>query len=251
MSGSAFVGASLARAIGWPSAVVQVADELPSTHVALTGADLDERPHVLLAHAQTAGRGRGDRLWLSAPGDSIALSVRAVRAEPIHALAGLSVALGVCAWSSLRQLGADSALKLKWPNDLVVGDAKLAGILVDVRAVGPQTVVIASIGVNVDRAAALAVDRAITDLRTAFPAASWSVLTVAAALARDWIETLSSADWRDWLARFDAADALRGQRVTPRGASAAGIARGIDARGWLKIETDAGIVAAHRLEEIE
>ncbi len=90
---------------------------------------LDEgKPGVLLiADEQTAGRGRRGRRWYSAPGADIAFSLSAEVAKPPP---GLSLVAGVAAARALRALGVAQAA-LKWPNDLLVGGAKLGGILVE------------------------------------------------------------------------------------------------------------------------
>src|SRR3954462_5496048 len=76
------------------------------------------KPGVLLvAHEQTAGRGRRGRRWYSAPRADITFSLSAEVAKPV---AGLSLVAGVAAARALRALGVTRAA-LKWPNDLLVG----------------------------------------------------------------------------------------------------------------------------------
>ncbi len=79
---------------------------------------------------QTSGRGRLGREWLSLPGESLAVSCL-VHAPP-HGVAAtwLPLLAGVCAHLVVSDLGV-KGLSVKWPNDLVVGEKKLAGILVE------------------------------------------------------------------------------------------------------------------------
>src|SRR3954451_1534746 len=116
-----------------------------STNTALLEAG---KAGVLLAtNEQTAGRGRRGHRWYSAPGADITFSLSAEIANPV---AGLSLVAGVAAASALRALGVREAA-LKWPNDLLVGGAKLGGILVETRG----RLAVFGFGINCRRDAAL------------------------------------------------------------------------------------------------
>jgi BirA family biotin operon repressor/biotin-[acetyl-CoA-carboxylase] ligase len=116
-----------------------------------TNADLLARGgpegQVLAAEEQTAGRGRGGRTWVSRPGASLTFSVllRPVTVPPaargwLPLLTGVAVAAGV-------RSAAGVAAGLKWPNDVLVGDRKLAGILAEQSTDGGAVVV--GVGLNV------------------------------------------------------------------------------------------------------
>ena len=103
---------------------------------------------VVVADQQTAGRGRRGRTWLSEPGKALLFSIL-FRPTTSGSLALLSTAVGVGAAEALRNVTRLSVL-LKWPNDLVVDDRKLAGILVETKLGGPDgAVAVAGIGMNV------------------------------------------------------------------------------------------------------
>jgi BirA family transcriptional regulator, biotin operon repressor / biotin---[acetyl-CoA-carboxylase] ligase len=104
---------------------------------------------ALLAEYQTAGRGRRGRAWLAPPGGAICLSLSWTFRDVPAGLGALGLVIGVCALRALRELGVTGA-KLKWPNDVLVDERKLGGILIDLRAEsgGPACVVI-GIGLNV------------------------------------------------------------------------------------------------------
>jgi len=94
---------------------------------------------VVVADYQSAGRGRFDRRWESPPGASLLFSVlmrpapEELPARRRHlAMAALSLAVADAA----REV-AGLAVQLKWPNDLVVGDAKVAGLLAETTSGGP------------------------------------------------------------------------------------------------------------------
>lgn len=119
------------------------------------------RMHVALAEFQRGGRGRRGRTWLSPFGSGLCLSVGWMMEPGPGGFAGLSLALGVAAQQVIAAQGAEG-VGLKWPNDLVVGHAKLGGLLLDMEgeADGPMKLV-AGIGVNVrsDARLRIAVDQ--------------------------------------------------------------------------------------------
>jgi BirA family biotin operon repressor/biotin-[acetyl-CoA-carboxylase] ligase len=96
---------------------------------------------------QTAGRGRQNRPWLSEPGASLCLSVGGVFSADTPLPSGLSVAIGVAVVNVLQDLGVKAGLK--WPNDVVVADAKVAGILCEATYSGTLQRVVVGVGVNV------------------------------------------------------------------------------------------------------
>lgn len=98
---------------------------------------------VVVADHQTAGRGRLDRHWLSPAGSSLLVSV-VLRPSGDRRLRGLlALAGGVAACQCLEELGVKAAVK--WPNDVLLGDRKLAGILAEAS----EDVVILGLGMNV------------------------------------------------------------------------------------------------------
>lgn len=102
-----------------------------------------------LAEEQTAGRGRRGRRWVSPPARNLCLSLAWTFEEGMQGLDVLSLAAGVALMRALRDSGVREA-GLKWPNDVLARDRKLAGILVELsgEAGGPCRAVI-GIGVNI------------------------------------------------------------------------------------------------------
>ncbi|MDP1652198.1 MAG: biotin--[acetyl-CoA-carboxylase] ligase [Rhodocyclaceae bacterium] len=107
---------------------------------------------VVVAEAQTTGRGRRGRAWFSAPGDSLTFSLL-WRFAPGTAPAGLSLAAGLAVVQALEKLGAGRTA-LKWPNDILLGAKKLAGILIELQPGAPHVAVI-GIGLNLRLPAAM------------------------------------------------------------------------------------------------
>ena len=106
---------------------------------------------VIVADAQSAGRGRRGRPWLSAAADSLTFSLLWRFSGPATQLAGLSLAVGVAVAQALEGLGA-RRVALKWPNDVLLarddGHAKLAGILIELSSDRRGTQAIIGIGIN-------------------------------------------------------------------------------------------------------
>ncbi len=104
---------------------------------------------VAVADHQTAGRGRLDRRWESPPGANLLASVLLrpeCGAEDVHLCAGAVALAGADA--CLAVAGVEPTLK--WPNDLLLGDAKLAGVLAEAEFAGPAlAAVVVGIGINV------------------------------------------------------------------------------------------------------
>jgi len=231
---------------------VDTAWTLGSTNTALM-----ERPYprvgtgeALLAEYQTAGRGRRGRTWVAPPGGSICLSFSWVFGEVPRDLGALGLVIGVCAKEALTRLGV-VGVGLKWPNDLLIDDRKLGGILIELRAEssGPACVVI-GIGLNVALGAELlekisATGIAPTDLVSAgLKGARRNV--VAAGLISSFAQGLLDFEregLKPFVQKWMAVDALRGRPVTVMATEAAikGIARGIDLDGALLVETPQGL----------
>lgn len=119
----------------------------------------DTGPCWLSARRQSAGRGRLGRSWDSPLGNLSATALFHFPASPAQAaLACFSAGLAVI--DAARTAGADtSGMRLKWPNDVLLGDAKLAGILIETGSSSGNLWMAAGFGVNVRTAPARA-DRA-------------------------------------------------------------------------------------------
>lgn len=178
-------------------------DEVDSTNAeGLRRAAAGERgPLWITADRQTAGRGRSGRNWTQAPGNLAASFVFSPQCE-LGALHQLSLLAGVAVFDAIgKACGATLAgLRLKWPNDILLGRAKTGGILVETSSWRGTTVAVIGIGVNVASAPAIA-DRTVGALSERQAHAS------APALLAALDETLLA-----WLATWDQArnfDALR------------------------------------------
>jgi len=214
---------------------------------ALEGAVPDTGSAVYLAGRQTAGRGRRGRAWQTPPDSALALSVLRAFDRPLASLAPLGLAVAVRVAGALREAGGPR-IGVKWPNDLVVGDAKLGGLLVDVRETSPRPVLVLGLGLNRALPDDAAIDQRWTDLaREGWPVdadalASTVLDAVLPALARFDAEGFApfAADW-------PGVDVLAGRlvRVQVGDGWRDGHALGISADGGLRVRHAEGEAVHH------
>ena len=103
---------------------------------------------VVATEYQTNGRGRAGRLWHSGFGDSLTFSFGWRFEQGVSALSGLSLIIGIAVIRVLRSFSI-TCVSLKWPNDILFDNKKLAGILIELRGeiFGPSYAVI-GVGIN-------------------------------------------------------------------------------------------------------
>lgn len=194
-------------------------DEIDSTNLeAMRRADAGEHgPIWLTARRQTRGKGRSGRAWDSPDGNLYATLLVTI-AAPLATAPQLSLLAGVIAIDAIRSLAGRSApseLRLKWPNDVLVGDAKMAGILVECTKVAPTPAdtsgapcyaAVLGWGINLRAHPALP-DRATTDLsRHGIDTAPAAMLASLDGQARRWLDAWGSGRQFDviraaWLQR--------------------------------------------------
>jgi BirA family transcriptional regulator, biotin operon repressor / biotin---[acetyl-CoA-carboxylase] ligase len=183
-------------------------------------------PHGTLVTAaeQTAGRGRQGRTWTAPPGSALLLSV-VLRDPP--ALLPLAAALAV---SEVAGAGA----QIKWPNDVLLDDRKVAGILAEGRPQDGWAVL--GIGVNV----ALRIEDLPTELHDTAGTLGLEPADLEPTLERllAALERTLALDEAALLEAYRARDALRGREVS--WATGRGRAAGIDGEGRLVVELPEG-----------
>jgi len=207
---------------------------------------------VCTAEQQTAGRGRRGRHWVSPYASNLYLSLLWEFNQGAAAVEGLSLAVGVAVARALRSCAVPK-VQLKWPNDVLYGGAKLGGILLEMTgdAAGSCQVVI-GVGLNVamPAVAADAIDQAWTDIRTITADPHPGRNPLLAALLNELLplvadfEQLGFTRWRD---DWQALDAFADTAVVLHTGSAqlGGIARGVDERGALQLETTTGVQSVY------
>ncbi|WP_131745626.1 biotin--[acetyl-CoA-carboxylase] ligase [Frankia sp. Cppng1_Ct_nod] len=142
----------LAASLSGDGLDVRVVQETGSTNadlVAAAKAGAGEG-RVLVAELQWAGRGRLDRSWTSPPGAGLTFSVLFRPTVASSNLGWLPLVTGVSLVTTLRRFAGIPAV-VKWPNDILVDGAKLAGILAEAVPVQPgEAAVVVGVGLNVD-----------------------------------------------------------------------------------------------------
>ena len=137
------------RLAGTRFTTVRTYGELDSTNTALVEEARRGAPEglVLVADHQTGGRGRLGRTWSAAPGAALLVSVLLRPPLPIDEVSVVLMAAGLAACDGV-EAAAGFRPGLKWPNDLVVDDRKLAGLLTEATGGGNPGVVL-GLGINV------------------------------------------------------------------------------------------------------
>lgn len=224
----------------------EVFAELPSTNdylLQLPSAQLHGQ--VVLALRQSEGKGRRGRDWQSPEGNIFLSLGWRFNAGPAK-LESLSAVAGICTCRALSRIGLEGH-GIKWPNDIHVGGAKLAGILVELKSGRHGTSAVIGIGINVnlDPDAAVDIDQAWTDLSHMKGLKTSDRNVIVAAVIEELVEALQSGSqglpdmlrerWDDW-------DLLFGKaiHVDHLGTIRSGEARGITQGGALRVRLSQG-----------
>lgn len=251
--------AAVGRHLGAESArfTLDIRDTVTSTNTALIERAAAGAPAgtVLAAEWQSAGRGRLGRAWHAGVGEALTFSFLWRFGRSASQLAGLSLATGVAIARALAATGIAGA-GLKWPNDVLWEEGKLAGILTELSgdALGPTAAVI-GIGLNVRLSAATRsrIGQAAADLENACGAApdrNALLARLLTELARV-LEGFEKEGFAPLRAEWQRLHAHQGKRVTlvlPNGDRQAGTACGVAEDGSFLLETRAGVKRFHSAE---
>ncbi len=203
---------------------------------------------VLALEWQSAGRGRMGRTWHSGLGNALTFSLLWRFECGIAALSGLSLAVGIAMMRVLRELGVKE-VGLKWPNDVVDGQGKLAGILIEAQGdmLGPSAVVI-GIGLNLrlPEMVAQQIGQPVSDLArvmAVMPERNRLLALLLQALADVLAEFTQRgfAGLRDEWERYHLYQGRKVCMSLPDGSRPVGIVRGVTDDGALRVETQHGV----------
>lgn len=226
-----------------------------STNTLLLEAAAASAPEgtVYVADEQTAGRGRGGHAWHSAPGEGLYVSALVHPALLLRDALWLSLATGLAAQRAIFETTGRETTSIvadiRWPNDLLLGNSKLGGILVETSAAsGPDAALhyaVIGIGINVNHASFPAeLGGLATSLRLASGhEVSRQALLIALLRALDHELTLLESGSLELLERFTAVSSwVRGKRVhVPEQGGYTGRTAGLDERGFLLVDCDDGV----------
>jgi len=153
-----------APSVEWPTFIFDSVDSTNAEAMRLIERS-QEMPALVLAERQTAGRGRRGRKWVSPFAENIYYSLALRIDGGMRQLEGLSLVVGLAVLQALREAGVKGA-GLKWPNDILVGSRKLAGVLLELVG-DPADIchVVVGVGINVNMQAAPEVDQPWTSVR--------------------------------------------------------------------------------------
>ena len=198
---------------------------------------------ICLAEYQTAGRGRRGRNWVSPFAKNIILSISFVLGGGVEALSGLSLVIGIGIAKALEGLGVKN-VGLKWPNDVLVADKKIAGILLELN--GEATTnwrVVCGVGLNVHM-----LENEVLEINQ-----DWCSLNDSIACKRDEIavqiiihlleslELFKSRGFNCFLDDWKKFDVLSGKSVSILPAGMQGMAKGINSQGALLVDSQGKI----------
>jgi BirA family transcriptional regulator, biotin operon repressor / biotin---[acetyl-CoA-carboxylase] ligase len=201
---------------------------------------------VVTASEQTAGRGRGDRVWTAPPGAALLYSAILRPLDLGHLLLPLAVPLAVCeACESLAPVRCE----VKWPNDVWIEQRKLAGVLIEAR---PPDWAVIGVGINLS----IPDDRFPAELR-------WPATSLGHGVDPERMRTALDEALADWVSAdpvrvrdaFSDRDALQGRELGweggPDAGGRAGTGAGIDEQGNLLVRSAAGELTALGSGEVQ
>lgn len=211
--------------------------------LARQSADLVHKA-LCVAHFQTKGRGRQGRSWINRQGECLMFSLGWAFDKPQYELGSLALVVALACRRALADIGLD--VNIKWPNDLVVANDKLAGILIETARVDNKTVAVIGIGINF--VLPKEVENA-TSVQALFQTASKQGVSVKtllnAVLAQldALLNEYAQNGFASCVGEYDAANRdtdrpvllLQEGRVVHEG-----VVKGVDAQGALRLQTDKG-----------
>jgi len=226
---------------------LEILDHATSTNAVLLQRTALGAPSgsVVAAEWQSAGRGRLGRTWHAALGEALTFSVLRRFECGLGALSGLSLAVGVAVLRALHELGVQD-VRLKWPNDILLPEGKLAGILLEAQGdmLGLSAVVI-GIGLNLrlTESARAAIDQPAGELAAVPLSERCRVLGVLLQHLLRVLDEFAAHGFGALRAEWERNHAFRQREIRlslPDGTTVAGVVRGVTDEGALCVETAAG-----------
>ena len=124
---------------------ISIFDEIDSTNDEAKRIDINKDFHVIIAEKQTSGRGRQGKKWSSPDSGNIYMSIcteNDLSSIPISLIAGLACK------NAINKTSGKALIMLKWPNDILLNNKKVGGILVETEVYEEKTRTIIGIGIN-------------------------------------------------------------------------------------------------------
>jgi len=227
---------------------IQILQEIDSTNSEalrqIQAGNTENR--LVIAGAQTAGKGRRGRAWLSPKNSGIYLSLSRRFSQDANALQSLSLVTAISVVQALQDLGA-TQLQLKWPNDVLHEGRKLAGILLELQHRAASRYVVFGVGVNRELSAETVshIDRPATDLNSILGDSPAAVAVIAALLNRICANLMEyeSSGFAVFQDRWNLLDCYRMCDIVLHNGESRMIGKslGVDASGALLLENAQGV----------
>ncbi|TCI01203.1 bifunctional biotin--[acetyl-CoA-carboxylase] ligase/biotin operon repressor BirA [Corallincola luteus] len=201
-----------------------------------------------LAEMQTAGRGRRGRHWISPYAANLYLSLYWRLSRGIQGAMGLSLVVGVVIAEVLKEYGVTD-VRLKWPNDIYIGDRKLGGVLVElVGQVDDACDLVIGLGLNISmpQEKSTTIDQPWTDLSQTLdcvPPRNELAVAILLALTAA-LTTFDRNGFRPFVSRWRTFDLFDGKvvKLLMGNRQVTGICRGVDEQGALVLEQEGVLV---------
>ncbi|MFO7748085.1 MAG: biotin--[acetyl-CoA-carboxylase] ligase [Orrella sp.] len=211
-------------------------------------------PRLIGAHHQTAGRGRAGRPWQDQLDQALMFSCGFRTNGPLQALSGLAPALGIASAEVINQhlVGAQAMTRVKWPNDLMLDQGKLGGILVESvlrqNSAEPVLFLVVGMGVNLSGHERMtrALKRSVADLSQG--GVDIDLVRLISDLTKAWqktIDTLFQQGFKPFVERLLPLDFLQGKAVSVTQQEKilqSGLASGVTEQGALALTMADGTV---------
>jgi BirA family biotin operon repressor/biotin-[acetyl-CoA-carboxylase] ligase len=223
---------------------MRISDSIDSTNAeALRLVESGEvAPFLVLSEQQTAGRGRRGRKWVSPFAQNVYYSLVLRIEGGLRQLEGLSLVVGLAVLQALRESGVQGAA-LKWPNDLLVGQKKIAGILLELVG-DPADIchVVLGIGINVNMQKTDGIDQQWTSVQLeAGAAVNRNALVAQLSLQlQNYVEKHKAAGFSALQEEWEKNHAWQGRTVSLIAGvnHVDGVVLGVDRQGALRLEVD-------------
>lgn len=233
------------------TSLIQVENLVTSTNDIIKSClQTAESGFCCLAEAQSAGRGRRGKTWVSPYASSLYFSMLWRFSSGYQAMAGLSLMVGVIVNDTLQELGVGQC-QLKWPNDIYINNQKLAGILIEVEGqVGASASAIIGIGVNISLPRNVqGIDQAFTDLHSISEDAIGRNKFAAILIQNLWqaLPLFEKEGMKPFISRWQQADLYNNKEIKLLAGDNViyGLSRGIDETGALLLEINGKVKAFH------
>ena len=218
---------------------VHVFDEIDSTNTEAKRMVTDGffGDALLVAHTQTAGRGRMGRSFYSPLATGAYFSILHTLTTPLYDAVAITSAASVAVMRAIKALAGVQA-QIKWVNDLYYNDKKICGILTEAVSSGESTHVIVGIGINLNTAD---FPEELAEIAGSL-GAQVDVAELIAQIYREIALYLQNPTGREWLDDYRAHSCVLGKRVAwvSKETSREGFAESIDADGALLIRAENG-----------